>query len=118
MALTVTNVPNPNARMTELPFGGFKARIVKLTFDSSYLTTGEVLTAAMLGWNELHGAIPITGVGNADGTLSFTTVVRKSGTALTFQLQETAGTVDTPHKELTSTADASAYHGNFLVFGV
>lgn len=117
MPVTIANVSNPNSKLTEFSFGPYKARIVTIAFDNSYLTGGEVVTAANLGWNELHGAVAITGVGNVAGTLSMTTVVRKSGKNLLFQLQETAGTVDTPHKELTSAADASAYSGQFLIFG-
>lgn len=119
MALTIADVTHPNSQSTAFPFGPFKAVVKTITFDSSYLTTGEVLNASDLGWNQVHGAIAISGVGNADGTLSLGTVVRANTakTALAFQAQETAGTVDTPHKELTSATDISAYYGTFLIFG-
>lgn len=120
MALTITYPSHPNQTISEFPLGPWKCRIVKLTFDSSYLTTGEVLNATDLGWNTLFGAIPLTGVGNADGTLSVGTVVRANTaqTALTFQAQEGGSTAnDNPFKEFTSTGDLSAYHGTFLVLG-
>lgn len=119
MALTIADVTHPNSQSTEFPLGPFKAVVKTITFDSSYLTTGEVLTAADLGWNQVHGAIAISGVGNADGTLSLTTVVKPNTarTQLAFQAQETAGTVDTPHKEVSSTQNISAYSGTFLIFG-
>ncbi len=119
MALTVAQVAHPNSQISETEFLGYKARLVTITFDASYLTTGEVLTAADLGWNGLIGAIAVSGVGNAAGTLSVTTVVRPNAaqSQLTFQAQETAGTVDTPHKEVTSAADLTGYAGTFIVIG-
>lgn len=144
MALTIAYPTHPNQTITEFPFGPWKARLVKLTFDSSYLTTGEVLNATDLGWNTLIGAMPLTNVGNADGTLSVGTVVRANTaqTALTFQAQESAAVATHTHTENTaaaytqnattaaggaisaarlaevgSTTDLSAYHGNFLVLG-
>lgn len=119
MALTITYPTHPNQTITEFPFGPWKCRVVKLTFDSSYLTTGEVLAATDLGWNTVIGALPLTGVGNADGTLSVGTVVRANTaqTSLTFQAQETGAATDASFKEVTSTGDLSAYHGTFLVLG-
>lgn len=144
MALTIAYPTHPNQVMTEFQLGPWKARMVKLTFDASYLTTGEVLTAANLGWTNLIGAIPLTGVANADGTLSAPCVVRSNTaqTSLTFQAQESAAVTTHTHTENTagaytqnattaaggaiaagrlaevaSTTDLSAYHGTFFVLG-
>ena len=119
MALTVANVSTPNAEMHEGDFVGLKARVLDLTFDSSYLTGGEVLTAASLGWTYLFGAVTLTDPANSAGTLALGCTVKKNtaGTQLTFQATETAGTVDTPHKEVSSTQDISAYTGRFVVLG-
>ena len=121
MGLTVAQVSNPMGSLTEFPIGPFKGRIVNITFDNQYLTTGEVLTAASLGWNVLFGAIQITGgAALANGTLSVDCIVRSNAaqTQLTFQAQETAGTVDTPQKEVTSNQDLSLYSGRWLVLGM
>lgn len=119
MALTITQVAHPNSQITEGDLLGFKARLVTITFDSSYLTTGEVLTASSMGWIGVIGAIEVSGVGNTTGALSVTTVVRPNSSLsqLTFQAQETAATVDTSHKEVTSAADLSTYSGTFIVLG-
>jgi hypothetical protein len=120
MPLTVTYPAHPNQTITEFTLGPWKARMVRLQFDSSYLTTGEVLAASTLGWSNVYGAIPLTNVGNADGTLSLGCVVRSNAaqTSLTFQAQEGGGTAnDNPFKEVTSTQDVSAYHGTFFVLG-
>lgn len=123
MPLTMTNVSNPQASITEFPLGPFKGRIVDLSLvgDTSYLTGGEVLTAAALGWNVIFGAIPVSGgFATSTGALSADTIVKPNAaqTQLTFQLQETAATVDTPTKEVSSGQDMSAYSGRYLVLGM
>lgn len=120
MALTVANVTTPNAEMHEGQMIGLKARVLDITFDSSYLTGGEVLTAASLGWVYTFGAIPLTNPTNSTGTVMAPPVVKKNtaGTQLTFQLAEGAATAnDNPLKEVTSAQDMSAYTGRFIVLG-
>lgn len=121
MALTIAQVGNPNSAATEFPLGPFKARLIDVTFDNSYLTTGEVLTAADLGWNTIHGAVVVEHAQNraSSGTLSVYLTIRPNTarTQVTVQAYETAGTVDTSHKEVTSGADLSTYTGRLLVFG-
>lgn len=118
MALTVANVSTPNSEMHEGEFAGLKARIVDITFDSSYVTTGEVLTATSLGWTYVFGAIALTHPANAAGTLGLPTVVKKNtaGSQLTFQPLESAGDGD-PMDEAGSTNDLSAFTGRFVVLG-
>ena len=120
MALTNTEVTHPNSQSTEFSFGPFKAKIMTVTFDSQYLTTGEVVTAAQLGWDQVHFALPIDGgIANTAGTLSCTIIARPNTarTQIAIQAQETAGTVDTSHKEVTSNADLSTYFGRFMFVG-
>lgn len=120
MALTIANVSHPNQQVTEWPFGPFKCRLINVTFDNSYLTTGEVLTAATLGWNQIHGAIALDGgITTSTGTVMANIVARPNAarTQIAFQAYETAGTVDTAHKEVTSATDLSTYSGRFLIIG-
>lgn len=121
MALTLANVSHPNQMMSEFNLGPWKARVVRITFDSSYLTTGEVLAASALGWSNVIGAMPLTGVSNvsASGTAAVPVVVRPNAaqTSLTFQAYETAAAVDTVLKEVTSAQDLSTFVGDFIVLG-
>lgn len=59
MAVTITNITTPNSSVTEFPYGIFKARMVDVTFDSTYPTAGEIITAANLGWSQLVGGVVI-----------------------------------------------------------
>lgn len=119
MALTVANVSTPNSEIHEAQFLSLRARVVDITFDSQYLTTGEVLNATDLGWTYLFGAVTLADPSNAAGTASVGCVVKKNtaGSALTFQAQETAGTVDLAFKEVSSNQDLSTYTGRFVVLG-
>lgn len=118
MALTIANVTTPNGEVHEGSLMGLRARIVDITFDSSYLTGGEVLTTAMLGWDYLFGAVALTHPANSAGTLGLPTVVKanSTGTQLTFQPLESAASGD-PMGQATSTQDLSAYTGRFIVLG-
>lgn len=57
MAVTITNVKTPNSQATYGEMSGLKSVIVDVTFDSSYVTGGEVVTAANLGWTNIIGGI-------------------------------------------------------------
>lgn len=121
MALTIAEVATPNSQTTQTEWFGVKAKIVDITFDNSYLTTGEVLTAAALGWDTILGGFAIEDINNraSSGTLSYPTVVRAnaSGSQVTIQAYETAATVDNPLKEATSTQDLSTFVGRFVFLG-
>lgn len=88
MAVTVANVTHPNQFITDFPFGPWKCRLVDITFDNSYLTTGEPLSAATLGVNQVHGAIVLYDAKNAAGTLAMPVVIvpNTARTSLTLQL--------------------------------
>lgn len=119
MGLTVAQVSTPNTQVTEAEFLGFKARLVTITFDSSYLTGGEVLLASDMGWSNVVGAIQVSGVGDTTGVASVGVVVRANSaqTQLTFQAQETAAAVDTAFKEVTSAQNLATYSGTFIILG-
>jgi hypothetical protein len=122
MPITYTNVSSPNAGVVEFSLGPYKARFITITGDSSYLTAGEPLTAKSLGWSTIIGLIPMNGGGglaNTAGTLSVGIIARPNAAQTEIKLlaQSTAATVNTPHKELTSAFDLSAYSGTFLIIG-
>jgi hypothetical protein len=121
MALTVTNVSTPNALINEFSFGPYKARLVDIAFDNSYLTTGEVLTAASLGWVQVFGAIVLTEPTNSAGTLMLPVVVKKNtaNSQLTFQLYRYDGGAGgkASLEEAAPAFDASTFTGRFLILG-
>jgi hypothetical protein len=121
MALTVTDIATPNAAATEFPLGIFKAKLVDVTFDNSYPTTGEVLTAASRSWIQIFGAIPVTPPTNAAGTASMGLVVKKNATntQLTLQLQGVDGAAagKANLEEKANAFDASTFTTRLLLLG-
>lgn len=120
MALTLAEVSHPNAGQTTFSFGPFKATFKTVTFDNSYPTTGEIVTAAALGWNGLIGAICFSGgIANTAGTLAHVIVARPDAAQSQVALQaiETGTAVDSPLKEATNAADLSTYSAVFLFIG-
>lgn len=122
MAVTVADVANPNGAQTELSaFAPFRARFIDVTFDNSYVTTGEPLTTAMLGWNVLFGAIPLGLASNAAGTLSMPVVVKSNAaqSQLTLQLQryDGASAGKASLEEAANAFDASLFTVRLLVLG-
>ncbi|MCW0190965.1 MAG: hypothetical protein OJJ55_06655 [Rhodococcus sp.] len=118
MALTFTDVACPMGAITEFPLGQFKARVIDVTLDSSYLTTGEVLTAAALGWDYIYGVLELETFSNSTGTLGLPSIREQgsAGSQLTFQPLESAADGD-PMDEGGSTNDFSAFTGRFIVLG-
>lgn len=118
MALTLTPVTTPNQSTLEGSMMGLKFKVFDVTFDSSYLTTGEVVTAASLGWDTIQFVMCEDAV-NAAGTLAHGVVARPNSTRtqVAVQAYETAATVDTPHKEATSAADLSTYTARLVFLG-
>lgn len=121
MALTVTDVSTPNAQINEFPLGPWKARLVDIAFDASYLTTGEILTAASLGWVQVFGAIELVKPANSTGTFMLPSVVKKNtaNTQLTFQVYRYDGAAagKASLEEAASAFDASTFTGRFLILG-
>lgn len=121
MAVTIAEVSNPNGAQTEFPFGIYKARIVDVTFDNSYVTTGEPLTAINLGWNGIFGAIPLTQAGNAAGTLAMPVHIKPNSTLsqVTIQLlrYDGASAGKASLEEAANAFDASLFTVRLLVIG-
>ena len=118
MPLTMTQNSTPMMKINEFPFGPYRCRVVDITFDNSYLTGGEILTATQLGWNTVIGAFPLSGVDNAARTLSYLPIVTASADKkqLTFQLFAGAA-AGAAHPETASAVDVSAYSGTFMILG-
>lgn len=118
MAVTVANVAHPNTNVWEGDLLGLKARIVDVTFDAAYLTTGELLTADALGWDVIHGVIPMTLATNTAGTLSYAVQGRPNAARSQIALQLYAGPdLLGALPEVASAADASTYTARLLVLG-
>ena len=121
MALTVTNVSTPNALINEFSLGPYKARLVDVLFDNSYVTGGEVVTAASLGWVQVFGAITLTHPTNSAGTLTLPATIKKNtaNSQLTFQLSryDGASAGKASLEEAAAAFDASAFTGRFLILG-
>lgn len=113
MALTVANVATPNARINEWSEGPYKARMIDITFDNSYPTGGEVLTAASLGWSQIFGAIVLTHPVNSAGTLHRMLFPRKNtaNTQLNLIIATTASA------EAANASDQSAFTARVIVLG-
>jgi hypothetical protein len=63
-------------------------KVVDVTFDSSYPTGGEAVTAADLGWDQVHGAVVLFDAKNSAGTavLPVVAVPNSTKTQVTLQL--------------------------------
>lgn len=123
MALTVAAVAHPNSQNTEFSFGPFRARIVDVTFDSSYdNTNGEAMTAASLGWSTIEGAVVLGDAWSGTST-DLTAVVRpvatSGGTSITFRAFEYNGAAAGVARlqEVANATDLSTYTARVLVFG-
>lgn len=115
MAFTVTNVTHPNTSVTEGTMLGMKARIVDLTPDSSYSDNGDVLSASLFQWSEIHGLIQLAPFTNSTGenSLSHSTRLSTPDLYVRLYLADDADTDD----EVADAGDYSAYTGRFIVLG-
>lgn len=123
MALTIAQVSHPNSASTEFPFGPFKARILDVTFDSSYdNANGESLTAASLGWVTIEGAFVLADAwsGTSTDLLSpVRPVATAGGSSVTFRTFEYNGAAAglARLQEVANTVDLSTYTMRVCVFG-
>jgi hypothetical protein len=110
MALTITKVTG-----ADTTFGNKRIKTRDITFDSSYPTGGEALTAADVGLTKIDNVLSVGTATNSAGTLAHN--VRYDFTNSKLQAFETGAAVDGPHKEATSTADLSAYSARLTFIG-
>lgn len=123
MAFTITQIANPNSKMTEFPLGPWKVRVMDLTFDNSYdNTNGEVLTAASLGWNTIEGAM-VLGEPWSGTTTDFAVVARPvataGGTSISFRAfrYDGANAGKASLEEVANAVDLSTYTMRVMVMG-
>lgn len=124
MAITLAKVSHPNQIETQFEFGPFKAVVKTVTLDNSYLTTGEVVTAAQVNMTVLLGVIDMNGGGGlsvTNGSASLPVIVKRSANQkqVTFQPQgyDGASAGKANLEEKANAFDASLYSGNFLFIG-
>lgn len=109
MALTIAKVTG--ADHTD---GNKRIKVRTITFDSSYPTGGESLTAADVKLRKIE--FVSDGVArNTAGTLAVNTSYDYTNSKLF--AYETAGTVDTAHKEVTNATDLSTYSVRLRIEG-
>lgn len=122
MPVTVTQVSRPNAQITESTVGEFKLRVLDVTFDNSYVTTGEPLTAASLGWSFLFGHIGgIAMAKNAAGTLAMPVTVTPNASGSQVLLQayryDGASAGKASLEEAANAFDASTFTARLYLLG-
>lgn len=121
MALTVTPVASPNSINVEFPIGIYRGKLMDITFDNSYVTTGEILLASAVGWTQIFGAITWIQPINAAGTLMLPAAVKANAanTQLTFQAYRYDGSSagKASLEEAANAFDASAFTGRFMLLG-
>lgn len=125
MPITLAKVANPNQFETVTDFGGFFKGVIKtITLDNSYLTTGEIVTAAQVGFSRIYGVIDLqggAGFTNAAGTQTLPAMVKTNATnsQVTFQPQRydgaSAGKANL--EEVANAVDLSLFSGKFLFIG-
>lgn len=123
MPVTVANVSHPNQNTWEGEFLGQKARVIDVTFDSSYdNTNGEVITAASLGLQSIYGVFPLTQAYKAASDLASVVVpvVNAAQTQVALRVFEADGgaTGQAPLDEAANTTDYSNYVVRLCVLGV
>ena len=113
MALTITRVKG-----SEFTAGRIRGACFDIQFDTSYLTTGEVLSPDDVGLVLILGAIPVavqTAAGAAATTIVYPIYNPVTGT---LQAYETGDTVSTPFDEVGSTENVSAVLYRMLIIGL
>ena len=124
MAVTLAKVANPNQIETVIDYGPFKGVFKVVTLDNSYLTTGEVVTAAQVGFRVIVGVVDLqggAGFSNAAGTQTLPALAKVSatGSQVAFQAQRydgaSAGKANL--EEAAATTDLSLFSGKFLFIG-
>jgi hypothetical protein len=111
MALTISKVLG-----ADYVSGNKKVKVRDITFDSAYVTAGEALTPAQVGLRKIEQAYPSGLFRNADGTLAIDVSYDRTNKKLL--AYETAASASSPHSEVTSEDDISAYTGRMTFIGV
>jgi NaMN:DMB phosphoribosyltransferase len=123
MAVTVTHISTPNAGQTWGSLGTFDTLMVDVLMDSSYLTTGEPITAAQFGLTGVVGAIPLSMLTNRASSNTSGMPVHVFPNAAQTQLTiqpyryDGASAGKAFMEEVANAVDVSAYTVRLLVIG-
>ena len=121
MAVTLTPYTHPNQTTTEFAFGPWRARMYTVTFDSSYdNTNGEVVTAATLGVDQVHGILTVVPPYDDGNDLAFQLVgvpnSTRSQIALRAFVFDGSAAGQQAMEEATNTTDLSNFDKGVVVF--
>ncbi len=111
MALTLAKVAG---RPTDFKDGDKSRKVRTVTFDSSYLTAGESLTAADVGLRVITEVIPHGAFRNTGGTLGITVSYDYANSKL---LAYWSNSTTAALPEVTSTTNLSTYSGRLTILG-
>lgn len=115
MALTIANYGTPGSTITEGTLLGFKARMVKITFDSVYPDEGETVNASDLGWDVVVGFIPMGQGMVADNTTGFAPHVEVAAAQTSLNIIAVVGGGDgAPLEEEAASTDLSSH----ILYGI
>jgi hypothetical protein len=110
MALTVTKVTG-----ADYVSGNKRVKVRDITFDSSYATAGEALTAATVGLKTIEQAIPNGAFRSTDATNSIVVSYDRTNSKLVAYWGNAGSASVSP--EVTSTTDLSTYSGRITFVG-
>lgn len=110
MALTIAKVTG-----ADYVAGNKKVRVRTVTFDSSYPTAGESLTAPDVGLKAIQQFIPHGTFRNADGTAAIEVSYDYTNSKLIAHWGNAGVASVLP--EVTNTTDISAYSGRVTIVG-
>ena len=117
MAVTVTAVTTPNNNLTgPANMGSFKMSVRDITFDTSYPTAGESVSATDFGLNYIAIGFPGYAV-NSAGTAGFPVFVEPASDGQTATIQAYYSADTTVDSEAGNTDDLSSYTVRVTVLG-
>lgn len=118
MALTIADVTTPNNAASQWTEGPFKVVLKDVTFDSSYPTGGEAVTAQQVGLNMLVFAdLGVAKVSDGSTAMLAGYVANADQLGGVVFLWETAAVVDLPLDEFDNAGDASTYTVRMKFYG-
>jgi hypothetical protein len=124
MAVSIANVTHPNQNVWEGEFLGQKARVIDVTFDSSYdNANGEAISASTLGLQSIYGVFVMahgySGT-STDLTVVVTPVINSAKTSVALRcFQANGGAAGLASLgEVANAADLSSYTARIVVIGV
>lgn len=111
MALTIAKVTGATYK-TDMKVGDKQWREFIVTFDSSYVTAGESLTAADLGGRVVYAVLPCGAFRNTDATLGIIVSYDHTNAKLVAYWGNAGSVSGMP--EVASTTDLSTYSGRII----